>query len=131
MRPGEFTTLLLSAACPSADRCVQIAPKFRRAVNILMYLVDYAYHKSTSEMSRQGEGVDYATLLLDDPPLLQRWQNAFDYARLLRQAFAAVPAADQRAIRESKLDDVAYHQARVASGSMNLERYKVCHSFRF
>lgn len=56
----------------------------------------------------------------------EAWQQAFDYARELREAKTAFTTEQKRRVRDSGLTDAQYASARQVSGTMNLERTKVC-----
>jgi hypothetical protein len=67
---------------------VQVNPPFRRAVNILMFLVDYATRKSINAFKDGGYNNGEEMDMYDNYEDLQRyWTRAYDYAKELRTAF--------------------------------------------
>jgi hypothetical protein len=86
--------------------------------------------KKTSEATiTAGDAADRDAILETDR-VEQGWQAAHDYAKKLGAAFSAYRADKQRLVKDSKLGDVGYHKARIASREHNMERYKVRSSAR-
>ena len=92
---------------------LQVDPPFRRAVNLLMYLVDYATRKSINAMrdSSYLEGQEQEMFDADEN-IREYWKRAFDYAKELRTAFSEHAAQVKREITRSKMSDVKWAKAR-------------------
>jgi hypothetical protein len=103
---------------------LQVDPPFRRAVNLLMYLVDYATRKSINAMRDGSYSEGQEQEMFDaDENIREYWKRAFDYAKELRTAFSEHAAQVKREITRSKMSDVEWAKARQVSRTFNLERY--------
>jgi hypothetical protein len=71
-----------------------------------------------------GDAADRDAILEMDC-VRQSWEAAHDYAKKLGAAFSAYKADKQRLVHDSKLGEVEYQKARIASREHNMERYKV------
>ncbi|UPX16322.1 uncharacterized protein EKO05_0006731 [Ascochyta rabiei] len=127
-RPGGYglrkDNFGVCAGCVEAKvgECVEIDPVFRRAVNMLDFLIDRALRKTNEETARQG---DQATEDSVDNAVQSFWQTAYDYALGCRNGFVAYDAVVRRRVNKSGLSETEYAQARQVSWSHNLQRYIV------
>ncbi|UPX16323.1 uncharacterized protein EKO05_0006731 [Ascochyta rabiei] len=125
-RPGGYglrkDNFGVCAGCVEAKvgECVEIDPVFRRAVNMLDFLIDRALRKTNEETARQG---DQATEDSVDNAVQSFWQTAYDYALGCRNGFVAYDAVVRRRVNKSGLSETEYAQARQVSWSHNLQRY--------
>ena len=104
---------------------MQVPAHFRRAVNVLQYLIDRALSKTANAIALQpDEDVD---VVIESEATIKYWQQAFDYSRLLREAFALYDQALKRDIKDSGLGATEYWKQRQASREHNMDRYKVCY----
>ena len=103
---------------------LQVDPPFRRAVNLLMYLVDHATRKSINAM-RDGNYTEGQEQEMFDASedIRKYWKRAFDYAKELRTAFTEHAAQVKREIARSKMSEVELAKAREVSRTFNLQRY--------
>ena len=103
---------------------VQVDPPFRRAVNMLMFLVDHATRKSINAFKDGGYNDGEEMDMYDNHEDLQRyWTRAYDYAKELRTAFTEHTAQIKREIAKSKMTEVEWAKAREASRNFNLQRF--------
>ncbi|KAF2829591.1 hypothetical protein CC86DRAFT_380274 [Ophiobolus disseminans] len=100
------TNFGICSGCAAAKNgsCVEISPEFRRAANILDFLVERALRKTNEQ-----------TVIAS---------NSVDLADAMSVAIRGYSAEKKRLINESKLGEVGYQKARVASREHNIERYK-------
>ncbi|KAF1828021.1 hypothetical protein BDW02DRAFT_603878 [Decorospora gaudefroyi] len=105
--------------------CATVSPEFRRAVNILVWLATYAHGKTLQAMSDPAAPGSLEELLSSEvgQPVFGHWDNVFNYAKLLREAFVDYPKSVARGRGGQSVE--AYQQQRVASKEHNLKRYKL------
>jgi hypothetical protein len=86
---------------------VQVNPPFRRAVNMLMFLVDHATRKSINAFKNSSYNNSKEIDMYNNYKDLQRyWTRAYNYAKELRTAFTKHTAQVKREIAKSKMTKV-------------------------
>ena len=101
---------------------VQVNPLFRRAVNMLMFLVNYATCKSINAFKDSSYNNSKEIDIYNNYKDLQRYQTrAYDYAKELCTAFTKHTAQIKREIAKSKITKVKQAKARKASYNFNFQ----------
>ena len=103
---------------------VQVNPPFRRAVNMLMFLVDYATYKSINAFKDSSYNNSKEIDIYNNYKDLQRYQTqAYNYAKELYTTFTKYTAQIKRKIAKSKITKVKQAKARKASYNFNFQRF--------
>ena len=103
---------------------VQVNPLFRRAVNMLMFLVNYATCKSINAFKDSSYNNSKEIDMYNNYKDLQRYQTqAYNYAKELYTAFTKYTTQIKRKIAKSKITKVKQAKARKASYNFNFQRF--------
>ena len=103
---------------------VQVNPPFCCAVNMLIFLVNYATYKSINAFKDSSYNNSKEIDMYNNYKDLQRYQTrAYDYAKELCTAFTKHTAQIKREIAKSKITKVKQAKACKASRNFNLQRF--------
>ena len=86
--------------------------------------MDVAIDRTNKAINLAGDGVDVAEVLRD-VDLRRKWEAAFDYVKLLQEAFISHSSDLSREIKANKESEAGWASQRQTSAKHNLERYKV------